>query len=391
MRLDKRPISTAVKIGIAGVAAVTVLGACSSGSSNKASSTSTAGNQATTSTNASTPASAAAQSAGTSGTWTPPSPLPVKIALIGPPPLNESLWADVANDQGFFKDVGLTPKFAYFGHGTDIAKSVVAGSNDIGLDTTPSNIQLVGKGTPLVAFAGMTNQDWLVGVSDAAVKTCKDLKGVTIGDDGPNNARRLFLGQLLQSCGLTLNDTGHVAIGSTPTDIVKAAINGQVKAAVLHAPELAEIQDAAKVKTWHGISAPEVIAQGDYSMFSAMKNYLGTSNGLEVATRVTAAYILARSWIMDQSNWNAFATITAKAQGISQSAALTGIQLLQKIPFWEPGNGLTQSNIEGEINLLVQQGSVTAAQKPTYDQLVDLTIYPKALAMAQKIDSNVKG
>lgn len=391
MRLDKRPIRGLVKVGIAGLAAVTVLTACSSGNSNNSGSTSTTGSQNTAASTPSTPAtSSAAQASGSTGAWKPPSPVPVRISLIGPPPLNLSLWADVANDQGYFNDVGLTPKFAYFGHGVDVTKSVVAGSNDIGMGPANADLSLIAQGSPIVAVAGMNNIDWQIAVSDPAVKTCQDLKGQTIADDGPTNARRIFLGLLLSTCGLTLDDTKHVAIGSTPSDIVKAAINGQVKAAVVHTPELATIQDSSKTKTWHGISSPQANASSYYSAFMVQKKYLASDAGKTATVRTVAAYILARSWIMDQANWNAFAALTAKAQGIPESAALTGIQLLQKIPFWEPGNGMNQQNIESEIQNEVKGGNIKATP-PTYDQVVDQTIYPEALAMAKQINPNVQG
>lgn len=329
-------------------------------------------------------AATALAACGSSGGGGGSSALPVRIALIGPPPLNESLWANVAKAQGYFQDVGLNPSFMYFGHGTDVAKSVVSGSVNVGLDPTGSNIELVAQGVHLAGIAGMNNQDWIVGVANPTVTTCQQLKGLTIGDDGPNNARRLFLAQALESCGLTLNDTKHVAIGSTPSDIVKAAVSGQISAAVLHAPELAQIRAQAKVKTWHAVEAPTAIKNGHYSMFSVMKSYLAASTGKQVAIRTVAAYILARNWIMNPANANAFAAITAKAEGESQATALAGNKLLAKVPFWAPGNGLAETNLNGDVKELVASGSVNTGQAPSYSSLVDLSIYPKALALAHK-------
>lgn len=363
MRRQRRQAGRFILGGAVALAAVTALAACSSSASSQSGSSQSSSSQS------------GGSSAGT---------LPVKIALIGPPPLNESLWADVAHDQGYFKDVGLNPSFTYFGHGTDVAKSVISGSVNVGLDPSTSNVELVAQGVKLVAVAGMDNQDWVIGVANPAVKTCQQLKGLTIGDDGPNNARRLFLGQVLQTCGMNLNDTGHVSIGSTPADIVKAAVSGQVQAAVLHISELAQIQAQAKVKTWHAVTAPAVIKSGHYSMFSVMSSYLGTPTGMQVTIRTIAAYILARNWIMNPANANAFAALTASAEGESTATALAGNNLLAKVPFWAPGNGLTPANVNGETAGLVAQGSVKKSAAPTYNDLVNLTIYPKALALAQK-------
>jgi NitT/TauT family transport system substrate-binding protein len=382
MQLHKRRVRVFALTTVTAVVAATVLAACSSGSTKNASNTAT------------TPAAtnAASGSASSSASAEAPTPMPVKISLIGPPPLSASLWADVAVAQGYFKDVGLNPSFKYFGHGTDVIKTVLAKSVDIGgMGPTTATLQLVSQGSPMVMVAGMDNQDWLIGVSDPAVKTCQDLKGQTIADDGPNNARRLFLSVLLKSCGLTLDDTKHVAIGSTPADIIKASINGQVKASILHAPELAQIQAAAKVTTWHGVNAPNsVVSAAHYEAFTVLKDYLASPDGKTVTERTIAAYILARAWIMDPANEDAFAALTAKAQGLSVPVAKTGNKLLTDAKFWQPGIGLTQANMEGEIQLLTSIGTIAPDKAPKYADIVDTTIYPAALAIAEKIVPGVK-
>lgn len=389
METHKRRMRLLAVTGVAALVAGTVLAGCSS--SSKTGTSANGSNTATASTNQSAPP-ATGGSTGSSAA-TPTEALPVTISLIGPPPLHASLWADVATEQGYFKDVGLTPTWRYFGHGADVVKTLVAKSVDVaGMGPTTANLQLQSQGSPIVLVAGMDNQDWLVGVSDPNVKTCQDLKGQTIADDGPNNARRIFLGVLLKSCGLTLDDTKHVAIGSTPADLIKASINGQVKATVLHAPELAQVQAGAKVTTWHGISPPaSVISQAHYEAFSVLKPYLETDQGKTITTRVLAAYILARAWIMDPANFDAFATLTSKAQATTDEVAKAGNKMLiDEVKFWQPGLGLTKANLEGQINLMVDTGTIDKTKVPTYDSLVDASIYPQALELAKKFNAKVE-
>lgn len=356
MRLHRAHASRIGARGVAGVAVAMVLAACGGGGGSPG------------------------EGGGTNGA------LPVRISLIGPPPLNLSLWANVADQQGYFKDVGLAPSFKYFGHGADVAKTVVSKSVDVGMAPTTAVLELNSKGTPIVAVAGMDNEDWIVGTSVPNATSCDTLKGLTIADDGPENARRIFLSQMLTGCGESLDDTKHVAIGATPANIVAAAAAGQVKAAVLHAPELAQVNAKAKVK-WHAVHpANSVTAHSHYSTFSVLKSYLATPTGKKVATRTVAAYILARAWIMDPKNQRAFAALTAKAQGISEPVALAGIKLLATVPFWTPGLGLKRGNIAGETQLLVQGGSIEASQKPSYSQVVDTGIFPAALALAKKFN-----
>jgi NitT/TauT family transport system substrate-binding protein len=295
------------------------------------------------------------------------------------------LWADVANTQGYFNDVGLKPTFKYFTNGTDVAKTVVAKSVDIGgMPPTTAVAQLVSQGVPLVMVAGMDVQDWVIGVSDPAIKTCQDLKGEPVATDGPGNARNIFLTVFLKSCGLTANDVKPVGFGGANA-AAEAAASGQLKAAVLHASEVPLVEAVSKSATWHVITPPvSVINSGHFMGFTVGKDYLATADGKAATERTVAAYILARAWMMDPANLDAFATLAAKAQRQTKSIELKGIELLTTMHFWQPGIGLTEANVDGEIKLLSGAGTISSGKAPTYEQLIDPSIYPAALAIAQK-------
>lgn len=119
----------------------------------------------------------------------------IKLAssAIGRPPIFSNTFADVGEDLGYWKKVGLDMSFRWFQRGTDTAKAVITGDVQVGYTATPVAVNLIAAGAPLVIVAGMPNQDWIIGSDLPNVKGCKDLKGQTVAADGINNARWLFL------------------------------------------------------------------------------------------------------------------------------------------------------------------------------------------------------
>ena len=375
-----RLIATLTTTGLALAMATAACSSASSPASNNAAANGTA--------IANTPTNTASEG---SATETSGAPLPVRISLIGPPPLTPMLWADVAKEQGYFAKVGLTPTFSFHSNGTDVAKTVVAKSVDIGgMPPTTAVAQLVSQNVPIVMVAGMDVQDWVIGVSDPAIKTCQDLKGQAVGDDGPGNARAIFLNVVLESCGLKMSDVKAISFGGANA-AAQAAASGRIKASVLHASEVPQVEAVSKSLQWHIITPPtSVIDSGHFMGFTVLKDYLATDKGKETTERTVAAYILAREWMMNPANLDAFAALAAKAQGQTAEAELEGLKLLQSLHFWSPGIGLTESNVTGEIKILANAGTIPADKAPSYAQMVDPSIYPAALAIAQKVDPSAK-
>src|SRR6185437_10278697 len=99
--------------------------------------------------------------------------------------------------------------------------------------------QVSNADVPLVAVYGMPNPNWVVGTTDEG-KTCKDLVGQEIGVDSVGGARSVALRSMLTGCpGVKIEDTKQVALGSNSGP---ASLAGQLRFAVLHLDDLAEIE-----------------------------------------------------------------------------------------------------------------------------------------------------
>ena len=144
---------------------------------------------------------------------------------------------------------------------------MVTGDVQVGYTATPPAVNLIASGAPIVAIAGMPNQDWVIASNEA--KDCKGLKGKTVAADGINNTRTLFLQSVLQTCGLQMSDIKMIDLANAP--LVKAGIADQVHSAVWHIDELAQVEHKTG-KKWKLIPVPKEIYAGlHYAVLIASK------------------------------------------------------------------------------------------------------------------------
>ena len=74
-----------------------------------------------------------------------------------------------------------------------------------------------------------------------------------------------------------------------------------------------------------------------------------------------------------------FAEIIAKASQIDPKVAAAAIDGLQAIGYWVDNNGLDKDQMMRQVNQLVQIGTIKPADAPSYDKIVDLSLYAEAV------------
>ena len=197
-------------------------------------------------------------------------PVKVSLSAIGRPPIFSNTYVDVAEAHGLLEDrPALDVTVRWFQRGSDTGKAVLTGDVQIGTTSSQAAINLIASGAPVVAIAGMNSQDWVVATDDPAVKGCTDLKGKTVAADGINNARYLYIGAAVATCGLKIGDMKLIDLANAP--LVKASIAGQIHIAVFHIDELAQVEFKTG-KKWHNIDVPPAIKKNlHYLMLIASK------------------------------------------------------------------------------------------------------------------------
>jgi ABC-type nitrate/sulfonate/bicarbonate transport system substrate-binding protein len=299
---------------------------------------------------------------------------------IGRPPIFSNTFADVGEAMGYWKKAGLDVTFRWFQRGTDTAKAVVTGDAAIGFTATPPAANLIASGAPIVIVAGMPNQDWVIASDEA--KDCKSLKGKTVAADGINNTRYLFLQAYLATCGLKIADVKAIDLANAP--LVKAGIAGQVHSGVFHIDELARVEHATK--KWNMMDVPASIAEGlHYAVLVASKKAI--KDDREGIIRFLVGWIETQKMMgsKDPKEMAKFAEIAAKADNIDNAVALAAIKAFQNKHYWVNDNGLNKKQMMSQVAELVKVGSMKA-KPPTYEQLVDTSLYDEAAKRVAKMN-----
>lgn len=277
---------------------------------------------------------------------------------------------------GYFKKAGVDVNVRWFQRGSDTGKAVITGDVAVGFTSSQAGLNLIAAGAPLVAIAGMPNQDFFIATADPSVKSCKDLKGKEVAADGINNARYLYLASVLQTCGLKLSDLKLLDLSNAP--LVKAGIAGQVKSGVFHVDELAQVEFKTKHK-WHHFKTPPAIQKSlHYAMLIASKKAIAENR--EGVVRFLEAWIMTQKMMGSKSPADKarFASIAAEASQIDPKVALSSIDAYQAIDYWVNDDGLNKAQLLSQLDQLVKIGSIKADKKPSYDAIVDASLYAEA-------------
>jgi ABC-type nitrate/sulfonate/bicarbonate transport system substrate-binding protein len=295
---------------------------------------------------------------------------------IGRPPIFSNTFVDVGQAKGYWKKAGLDVNFRWFQRGTDTAKAVVTGDAQVGFTASAPAMNLIASGAKIKIIAGMPNQDWLVASDDPSVKGCKDLKGKTVAADGINNARYLFLQAVVNNCGLKLSDLKLINLANAP--LVKAGIAGQVHNGVWHIDELAQVEFVTK-KNWTQITFPPSIKAGlHYAVMIASDKAI--KDDREAVVRYLEGWIETQKFMgsKDPKDQKEFAEIAAKASQKDVQVAANAIKSYQSIDYWVDNDGLGEKQLMAQVDELVKVGIMKAANKPSYDKLVDRSLYAEA-------------
>jgi ABC-type nitrate/sulfonate/bicarbonate transport system substrate-binding protein len=181
---------------------------------------------------------------------------------------------------------------------------------------------------------------------------------------------------LVGGCHLTINDVQQIPLGS---NTAAAMIAGQISYGVLHLNDVPVIEEQGKkVKTV--ITLKDAVPTSHYDVLEVRRDRLAEKR--DAIVRTVAALVDAARYMADPKNADTVAqigTITGESPAISKEA----LKLFNGIGFWEiHDDGLDQKKIEAVIEDQVKVGNIKEGKKPpTYDHLVDRTVWHDANAM----------
>src|SRR6202008_4216905 len=215
-------------------------------------------------------------------------PLKAKVGVLR---LSSSAPVVIAQDKGYFRDVGLDVELKFFDAAQPIAVATTSGDVDFGVTAFTAGLHnLAGKGT-LKVLGGMSGERAgypLIGyfasnnAYAAGLKTPKDLAGKRIAVTQVGSSFHYSLGLLADKYGFKLQDVKIVPLQSLSN--AAAALKGEtVDAALLPVSTARKLMDdgGAKLLGWVGDETPWQLG----AVFASPK----TLTNREMVTRLLTA------------------------------------------------------------------------------------------------------
>ena len=301
------------------------------------------------------------------------------IAAPGIPPIFASVILYVADKEGMFKKYGVDTEIRPFDTGTAASRAVIAG--DIEMSLSPSALliaQISNADADTVAIYGLTNSDFLLGSTDPAKTSCKDVVGQPVGVDTVGGARSIALRVMLAGgCpGVTIDQVQQVSVSS---NVAPAMVAGRLNFGVLHLDDVSVLQAQGK-KVTPLLTTQKAAPNSHYLVFVVRRDKLKEHRDDYV--RLMASLIEAARFIRDPNNADRVAD-AATPTGHDKAIAKATIQPLLDIDYWPAADdGLDRKRLESLIAVLKKTGGIKPDKEPvTYDRLTDQSVWRDAKAM----------
>src|SRR6185312_4144402 len=161
-----------------------------------------------------------------------------------------------------------------------------------------------------------------------------------------------------------------------------AMIAGQISYGVLHLNDVPVIESQGK-KVTLVMTLAKAVPISHYDVLEVRRDRLAEKR--DAIVRTVAALVDAARYMADPKNADTVAqigTITGETAAISKEA----LKLFNGIEFWEiHDDGLDQKKIDADIEDQVKVGNIKPGKTPpTYDRLVDRTVWRDADALIKK-------
>lgn len=281
----------------------------------------------------------------------------------------------VAKEMNFFGEQNIEVELVTFEGGTQTLRGSVAGGLDItGTSSDPAIIAAArGAGTKVLGtYSHKLSQSMLV---QGDIKSCKDLKGRKIGIQEVGAFNEVMSRAVLASCGLTPKDVDYVPVSTKGR--VAGLLSNQIDTAILHVDQ-AIVAKKKKPELNILVNLWEPLPKWLYAAYIAPEKEIAGNRQLYID--IMTALVKANRFIYS----NKAKTVEIAAKYTQQDADAIGqtYDILANAGAWPVNEGLPRDMVEWTIDKQLELGSIKAAEKPTYEKLVDISIIEAAIAKA---------
>ena len=279
----------------------------------------------------------------------------------------------IAKEMNFFGEQNIDVELVTFEGGTQTLRGSVAGGLDItGTSSDPAIIAAArGAGTKVLGtYSHKLSQSMLV---QGDIKSCKDLKGRKIGIQEVGAFNEVISRAVLASCGLTPKDVDYVPVSTKGR--VAGLLSNQIDTAILHVDQ-AIVAKKKKPELNILVNLWEPLPKWLYAAYIAPEKEIAGNRQLYID--IMTALVKANRFIYN----NKAKTVDIAVKYTQQDADAIGqtYDILANAGAWPVNEGLPKDMVEWTIDKQVELGSIKAAEKPTYEKLVDISIIEAAIA-----------
>jgi NitT/TauT family transport system substrate-binding protein len=279
----------------------------------------------------------------------------------------------IAKELGFFAENNIEAEFVTFEGGTQTVRGSVAGGLDItGTSSDPAIIAAArGAGTKVLGtYSHKLSQSMLV---QGDIKSCKELKGRKIGIQEVGAFNEVMSRSVMASCGLTPKDVQYIPVSTKGR--VPGLLTNQIDTAILHVDQ-AIVAKKKKPELNILVNLWEPLPKWLYAAYIAPEKEISSNRQLYVD--IMAALIKANRYIYN--NKARTVEIATKYTQQDSDAVAQTYDILANAGAWPVNDGLPKDMVEWTINKQVELGTIKAEEKPSYDKLIDASIFQAALA-----------
>lgn len=271
----------------------------------------------------------------------------------------------VADELGYFEDVGLTVNLTNLRSGSSVTTGVVGGEFDIGGASIEPVINAAAGGGNLQIIGSYTDRLEVEMVTPEGIEAVDDLRGAALGIQEIGAFREVMTRMVLEGAGLTQSDVSYVSVGSDA--YVSALLQGQISSAVLH-PEQ-RVQAEQEDETLHSlINLYEVEPDYYYGTYFTSSSWL--EDNAKAATAFNEA--ITRAHRTMYSDRETVVPIIAEATGMGEEIIDEAWTVyMEQVCAFPVNEGLEADRLEYTVQRMEEMATLAEGVEANLDEMVD--------------------
>ncbi|GAA4288091.1 ABC transporter substrate-binding protein [Georgenia daeguensis] len=271
----------------------------------------------------------------------------------------------VADEMGYFDEVGLAVEISNLKSGSSVTTGVVGGQFEVGGSSIEPVINAFAGGGEVKVIASYTDRLEVEMVVPEDIESPEDLKGKPVGIQEVGAFREVMTRMVLEDAGLTAKDVQYVSVNANA--YIGALLQGQISSAILH-PEQA-IEATNKDDTLHPlVNLYEVEPDYFYGVYFVDAGWLEENQ--DAAEGFAEAITKAHRTMYDDRE--AVVPIIAEATGFDEKVIDGAWETyMEEVQAYPKNVGLEEDRLQYTVERMQELGTLRAGEAPDVAEMVD--------------------